>query len=83
MVDGDPIITDGDDSACEKLVVYRRDHRSATWISDLGVTWRALGSLTVEAEVRNAFNARTYTVPENFGGVEVGRYLWLGIRYQL
>lgn len=83
VVDGDPIITDGDDNAYEQLAVYQRAHRSATLISDLGVTWRALGSLTLEAEVRNAFNARTYTVPENFGGVEVGRYLWLGVRYQL
>lgn len=83
VVDGEPIITDGDDNAYEQLAVYERAERHATLISDLGVTWRPLAALSLEAEIRNAFNARTYTVPENFGGVELGRYFWLGARYRL
>src|SRR5699024_2142673 len=54
VVDGEPIITDGDDSAYERLAVYERAERRATLIGDLGVTWRPLASLSLEAEIRNA-----------------------------
>lgn len=81
VVDGEQIITDGDDAAYEQLAVYERTERQAALITELGVTWSSLPGLSVEAEIRNAFNARTYTALENYGGIELGRHLWLGARY--
>ena len=66
----------------EYLDNYVDKNRPASLLFDSIVRWQPLlqYDLTLIAEIKNMFDARTYTVEESDDdGIEVGRSVWLGV----
>ncbi|MBZ2188106.1 hypothetical protein K8B33_03290 [Alcanivorax sp. JB21] len=76
QVEGD-LIDVGGEQIPEQLELFRDERRRGTLLTDLGGQWQANAHWFVGAKVHNAFNGRTYTVPDEQSGVEIGRYFWL------
>ncbi|MEM9103887.1 MAG: porin, partial [Pseudomonadota bacterium] len=66
--------------------VYREEKKESRVFINLGVNWDYSISprqkLSLDLDILNLFNRRTYTVNNGQSGIEPGRQLWLGLSYQ-
>lgn len=64
---------------------YNKVQKQTRVLVDLGLRFTVVqsdyGTLRVTADIRNVFNSRTYLVDKGDNGVERGRQIWLGVKY--
>ena len=80
------------ESACPECQVsavtvplYEKEYIKSRTFINMGLNWqpKLFGAhrLRINADISNLFDARTYSVTPNTGGIEVGRQFWLGLNY--
>lgn len=67
------------------LPIYAQVNKRARFMTDLSFRFKvwesAIGKVQLTADINNLFNQRTYIIPKGENGVERGRQIWLGIKY--